>query len=114
MPLAMQCATRTFQCVQFRMKSKHAFPFIPIYYLEVKHTMQVPFLKAGDIVGIGGDNAAAVRRTTGVALSVSEIKGIPDKVAVEIKGTFAEVEMARHFVQGFIDCTIFLSSRQSH
>ncbi|PKU81905.1 KH domain-containing protein [Dendrobium catenatum] len=70
--------------------------------LHVTQTMQIPLSYAEDIIGIGGDNIAYIRRTSGAVLTVQETRGVPDEITVEIKGNASEVQKAQQIIQDFI------------
>ncbi|CAD5164280.1 unnamed protein product [Musa acuminata subsp. malaccensis] len=70
--------------------------------LEVTQKMQIPLTYAEDIIGIGGGNIAYIRRTSGAVITVQETRGLPDEITVEMKGTTAQVHVARQLVQEFI------------
>ncbi|XP_020693869.1 RNA-binding KH domain-containing protein PEPPER [Dendrobium catenatum] len=69
---------------------------------QVTQTMQIPLSYAEDIIGIGGDNIAYIRRTSGAVLTVQETRGVPDEITVEIKGNASEVQKAQQIIQDFI------------
>ncbi|KAJ9550732.1 hypothetical protein OSB04_014777 [Centaurea solstitialis] len=62
------------------------------FVTQVAHTIQIPLVYAEDIIGVGGTNIAHIRRTSGAILTVQEIKGLPDEITVEIKGTSSQVQ----------------------
>ncbi|URE30833.1 KH domain [Musa troglodytarum] len=70
--------------------------------LEVTQKMQIPLTYAEDIIGIGGGNIAYIRRTSGAVITVQETRGLADEITVEMKGTTAQVHVARQLVQEFI------------
>ncbi|KAI0500286.1 hypothetical protein KFK09_018498 [Dendrobium nobile] len=69
---------------------------------QVTQTMQIPLSYAEDIIGIGGDNIAYIRRTSGAVLTVQETRGVPDEITVEIKGNASEVQKAQQIIQDFL------------
>lgn len=66
---------------------------------QITQTMQIPLSYAEDIIGIEGTNIAYIRRTSGAILTVQEIRGLPDEIAVEIKGTSSQVHLAQQLIQ---------------
>lgn len=69
---------------------------------QITQTMQIPLSYAEDIIGIEGTNIAYIRRTSGAILTVQEIRGLPDEIAVEIKGTSSQVQLAQQLIQEVI------------
>ncbi|GAV63667.1 KH_1 domain-containing protein [Cephalotus follicularis] len=69
---------------------------------QMSQTMQVPISYAEDIIGVGGSNIAYIRSSSGAVLTVQEIRGLPDEISIEIKGTTAQVQMAQQLIQ---ECT---------
>ena len=67
--------------------------------MQVTQKMQIPLTYAEDIIGIGGGNIAYIRRTSGAVITVQETRGLPDEITVEMKGTTAQVHVARQLVQ---------------
>ncbi|XP_048332230.2 RNA-binding KH domain-containing protein PEPPER [Ziziphus jujuba] len=69
---------------------------------QITQTMQIPLSYAEDIIGIEGSNIAYIRRTSGAILTVQEIRGVPDEITVEIKGTSSQVQLAQQLIQEVI------------
>ncbi|KAG8651765.1 RNA-binding KH domain-containing protein PEPPER isoform X2 [Manihot esculenta] len=69
---------------------------------QVTQTMQVPISYAEEIIGIGGNNIAYIRRTSGAIITVQESRGYPDEITVEIRGTSSQVQMAQQLIQEFL------------
>ncbi|KDP41104.1 hypothetical protein JCGZ_03234 [Jatropha curcas] len=71
-------------------------------FTQITQTMQVPISYAEEIIGIGGNNIAYIRRTSGAIITVQESRGSPDEITVEIKGTPSQVQMAQQLIQDFL------------
>ncbi|KAJ9162783.1 hypothetical protein P3X46_022530 [Hevea brasiliensis] len=69
---------------------------------QITQTIQVPISYAEDIIGIGGNNIAYIRRASGAIITVQESRGLPDEIIVEIKGTSSQVQMALQLIQEFL------------
>ncbi|KAF5959566.1 hypothetical protein HYC85_000775 [Camellia sinensis] len=52
------------------------------FVTQIAQTMQIPLSYAEDIIGIGEENIACIRRTSGAILSVQESRGLPDEIIV--------------------------------
>ncbi|KAF5958368.1 hypothetical protein HYC85_005593 [Camellia sinensis] len=52
------------------------------FVTQFAQTMQISLSYAEDIIGIGGENIAYIRRTSGAILSVQESRGLPDEIIV--------------------------------
>ncbi|KAE8056709.1 hypothetical protein FH972_013455 [Carpinus fangiana] len=70
---------------------------------QITQTMQIPLSYADAILGPKGSNIALIRRSSGATLSMQEVRGLPEDVTVEIKGTSSQVQTAQHMIQEAIN-----------
>uniref|UniRef100_A0A0D9Y149 K Homology domain-containing protein n=1 Tax=Leersia perrieri TaxID=77586 RepID=A0A0D9Y149_9ORYZ len=73
---------------------------LPLFEMQVTHSMQVPLSYADAVIGAAGASISYIRRHSGATISIQE--GVPGEMTVEITGSASQVQTAQQLIKNFM------------